>query len=213
MVVMLQRENKMCEAVKVDFKLRGKMVFFVTGNIHKFNEVRSMLSEYEITVGMLKTKGIEIQSDDLTEIAVASATDAFRRCRLPLIVEDAGLFVELLNGFPGPYSAYVYKTLGNAGLLKLLENVKNRKAAFKSTITYIDGYDGEVCCFEGQVNGLISIGEKKKSSALAFGFDPIFIPDGDKRTFAQMSITDKNNYSHRAKAINKFANWYKTKRQ
>ncbi len=206
----MQKENKTHKIANVDFKLKGKMVFFVTGNIHKFNEVRILLLEHDITAGMLKTKGIEIQSDNLREIATASAIDAFKRCHLPLIVEDAGLFVEALNGFPGPYSAYAYKTLGNTGLLKLLANVKNRKAAFKSTITYCDNDAGKVYCFEGQSIGEISTREKKKIGDSAFGFDPIFIPEDDKKTFAQMSITEKNRFSHRAKAIHKFAKWYKT---
>jgi len=206
----LQSENKTHKISKMDFKLKGKMVFFVTGNIHKFNEVRLLLSEHNIVAGMLKIKGMELQSDNLTEIATASAIDAFKRCHLPLIVEDAGLFVEVLSGFPGPYSAYTYKTLGNTGLLKLLENVKNRKAAFKSTIAYCDNNAGKVCCFEGQSIGEISTREEKKSGDSAFGFDPVFIPKGDKKTFAQMSIAEKNGFSHRAMAIHKFAKWYKT---
>lgn len=209
---MLQRGDKTITEKHKVATLKGKMVFFITGNIHKFNEVSSLLSNYGIAVGMLKIKGMELQSDDITEIAGASAIEAFKQCHLPLIVEDAGLFIETLKGFPGPYSAYVYKTLGNAGILKLLTNVKNRKAVFKSAIVYCDNVEDKIICFEGQVIGKISNGEKKQNAKSAFGFDPIFMPQAGNRTFAQMSLSEKNVFSHRAMSVRKFAEWYSAKR-
>lgn len=196
----------------MSFRLKGKVVFFATGNIHKFNEVRALLSEHGIAVGMLKLKGTEIQSDRLQEIAATSAVGAFKRCKLPLIVEDAGLFVGALNGFPGPYAAYVFKTLGNAGLLKLLGGVENRKATFKSAIVYCDNDSGKTVCFEGQAVGQIALQELTSNPELAFGFDPIFVPAGSQKTFAQMPVKEKNGFSHRAMAVSKFAQWYKTQR-
>ena len=192
----------------MDFKLRGKVIFFATNNVHKFDEVRSVLVKYGIAVGMLRVKAVEIQNEHLSKIAEESTRDAFSRCHLPLIVEDAGLFVEALNGFPGPYAAYVYKTLGNAGLLKLMENVANRKAKFQSAIAYFDGV--EPVLFEGEAHGEITFEEKKKNAKSAFGFDPVFKPLDDKRTFAQMTTEEKNSFSHRAAAIRKFAMWYKS---
>jgi XTP/dITP diphosphohydrolase len=125
-------------------------------------------------------------------------------------VEDAGLFVDELKGFPGPYAAYVYKTVKNAGLLKLMEKVTNRKATFKSVIVYCDGPDlGKSVCFEGEIQGEITQHEKVRTDQSAFGFDPIFKPRGSAKTFAEMTIEEKNGFSHRAQAINKFANWYK----
>jgi XTP/dITP diphosphohydrolase len=107
--------------------IERQSVFLRHSNIHKFNEARAVLAQHGLSAGMLRAKTVEIQSDSLSEIASASAQDAYKRCHLPLIVEDAGLFIDALKGFPGPYSAYVYKTLGNKGLLKLLENVQDRK--------------------------------------------------------------------------------------
>ncbi|MCK4483147.1 non-canonical purine NTP pyrophosphatase, partial [Candidatus Bathyarchaeota archaeon] len=120
----------------MNFQLKGRVIFFATGNIHKFDEARKVLAEYKIAVGMLRVKALEIQSDSLEEIAKRSVLDASKRCNLPLIVEDAGLFIDVLNGFPGPYAAYAYRTIGNKGLLKLMENVENRKARFHSVIAY-----------------------------------------------------------------------------
>ncbi len=189
-------------------KFNGKMVFFVTGNFHKFNEVRSILSPMGIAVGMLKIKGNEIQSDSITEIAENSAMEAFNRCHLPLIVEDAGLFIDELDGFPGPFAAYVYKTIRNKGILKLMENVQNRKATFRSAIVYYSQDTGPLL-FEGQAEGEITLTERKGNGNSGFGFDPIFQPLESKKAFAEMTIEEKNKLSHRANAVNKFAYWFK----
>jgi XTP/dITP diphosphohydrolase len=192
----------------MESKLKGKVIFFATNNVNKFNEARSILSRYEVAVGMLRVKALEIQSDSLSDIAQASVIDAFTRCRLPVIVEDAGLFINALNGFPGPYAAYAYKTVGNAGLLKLMENVEDRKATFKSVIAYYDGH-GKPVCFEGEAAGKITNEERRGNGKAGFGFDPIFQPSGSAKTFAEMTLEEKNGFSHRAKAISKFADWYK----
>ena len=194
---------------RLAFKLKGRVVFFATNNINKFNEARRVLAEYKIAVGMLRVKAAEIQSESLKEIAQTSARDAFKRCRLPVIVEDAGLFIEALNGFPGPYAAYAYKTIGNKGLLKLMENVEDRKAKFQSAIVYCDGYSGAPVCFEGEAAGKITKEERRGNGKSGFGFDPIFQPRGSEKTFAEMTIEEKNGFSHRAKAVRKFAEWYK----
>ena len=166
-------------------------------------------SKQGITLGMLRAKTPEIQSDRLAEIARRSVLEAFRRWKLPVIVEDAGLFVDELKGFPGPYSAYVYKTIGNQGLIKLLENVENRRATFRSLIAYYADKLKAPMCFEGKVVGNIIREEKRKTSRCGFGFDPIFQPLETKKTFAELSIEEKNKFSHRGKALNQFAEWYK----
>ncbi len=195
--------NDYCEIPK------RKVVFFATGNINKFNEVRHILGKFGIAVGMLRLKGDEIQSDSLKDIAQTSAVYAYRRCRLPIIVEDAGLFIDALDGFPGPYAAYVYKTIHNSGILKLMGNVAERKAKFQSVIAYCS--DQTICkpmCFEGEVKGKITSIEHTEQGKSGFGFDPIFQPEGSKKTFAEMTIEEKNGYSHRAMAIRRFAEWY-----
>jgi len=118
-----------------------------------------------------------------------------------------------LSGFPGPYAAYVYKTIHNSGILKLMEGVKDRRAVFQSVIAYCDD---QTCCepkiFCGESKGRITTVERKEQGKSGFGFDPIFEPDGSKKTFAEMTLEEKNGYSHRANAIRKFAEWYKQKR-
>ena len=111
----------------MNFKLKGRVIFFATNNINKFNEARKVLAEYKIAVGMLRVKTLEIQSESLEEIAKTSVIEAFEKCNLPVIAEDAGLFIHALKGFPGPYAAYVYKTIGNRGLLQLMETSKTER--------------------------------------------------------------------------------------
>jgi XTP/dITP diphosphohydrolase len=194
---------------KGEFPLKGRVVFFATGNIHKFHEARSILTGLDVAVGMLRLKDTEVQSDSLVEIAQASVLDVFKRCGLPVIVEDAGLFIEALKGFPGPYAAYVYKTIGNKGLLKLMQDAENRKARFWSAIAYCDGGSCAPVVFEGEAEGEITVDERVGSGKSGFGFDPIFKPDGCSKTFAEMTLEEKNGFSHRAKAVRKFAGWYK----
>ena len=193
----------------MNLQLEGRVVFFATNNINKFNEARKVLGECGIAAGMLRVKSLEVQSDSLEEIARASVADAFERCHLPIIVEDAGLFIEALSGFPGPYAAYVYKTIGNDGLLKLMRDIENRKARFQSVITYLSAKTGSPICFGGEVAGEIVEEERRKDRESGFGFDPIFKPVNSARTFAEMDTAEKNKCSHRARALRKFAEWYR----
>jgi len=184
---------------------RGKVAYFVTSNIHKFQEARRVLSEYKIATAKLKVGAVEIQDDSLENIAKFSALDAVKNCGLPIFVGDSGLFVEALNGFPGPYSAYVYRTVGTKGILKLMKHIENRDAYFQSVIAF-SSPEEQPTCFSGKVEGKISLQELGTSG---FGYDPIFEPSkGNGRTFAEMTTTEKNEYSHRAEALRKFAEWY-----
>lgn len=173
-------------------------LFFVSSNSHKFQEVKKILKQFEINLGFFRCELEEIQSDSLKEIAGHKAKQAFQKCKKPILIEDDGLFIDSLNGFPGPYSSYVFDTIGNEGILKLVKN--NRQAKFVSIISFYDKKNNEF--FESKVNGTIS----KKLKGTGWGYDPIFIPSNSKNTFAQ--LTDKNKISHRFKALRKFANWY-----
>ncbi len=190
-------------------QLAHRVIFFATNNVNKFNEVREILAPFKMAVGMLRIKSSEIQSESLEEIAAASVVEAFGKSRLPIVVEDAGLFVQALNGFPGPYAAYVYRTIGNEGLLKLMEQVEDRKAKFESVVAYFSAQLTSPKCFDGTVSGKIIHEERKSNNGTAFGFDPIFKPDRNAKTFAQMNVVEKCKRSHRAEAFRKFAEWYR----
>jgi len=186
---------------------KGKVAFFVTGNMHKFHEARAVLREFEISTAMLNLDTTEVQADDIDTIAKASVLEAARKSRMPVLVEDAGLFIEALKGFPGPYSSYVHRTLGNSGILKLMQNTAQRSAYFYSAAAFSDsGKANSVKLFHGKVNGKIVY---KEQGNHGFGFDPIFAPSAESgKTFAEMTQEEKNRYSHRAEALRKFGAWY-----
>lgn len=180
-------------------------LIFVTGNRHKFEEVRQIADEYGVELEMRNVRGIEIQADELGDIARSSAVDICALLKRPCFVEDAGLFVRALRGFPGPYSSYVFRTIGNSGLLKLMVGMSDRQAEFRSAVGYCEP-GSKPMVFRGRVKG--SIGFKVRGSG-GFGFDPIFSPDeGAGRTFAEMTIAEKNELSHRAQAIKRFLKYY-----
>lgn len=112
-----------------------------------------------------------------------------------IFIEDSGLFVEALGGFPGVYSAYVSKTIGFNGVLRLMKGEENRKAYFKSIVCL--KLKGEIKIFRGEVEGRIA--EKARGKG-GFGYDPIFIPKGSEKTFAEAPEI-KNIVSHRKSAI------------
>ncbi|MFX0079941.1 MAG: XTP/dITP diphosphatase [Candidatus Hermodarchaeota archaeon] len=178
-------------------------LLFVTGNKNKFAEAQNILKRVGITIEQYPTRPIEIQSNSLNEIARDSCRQALLEADQPLFVEDAGMFINHFNGFPGPYSAYVLHTISNPGILKLMEGVKNRTAVFRSVIAY-GAPKEEIRLFEGRTDGTIS----RRIRGTHWGFDPIFIPkEGDGSTYSEMSTEMKNRISHRAKSLAKFANW------
>ena len=174
-------------------------IYFVTSNKHKFEEVKSFLEDI-INVEQLDIEVEEIQSSNLELISKKKALYAFKIVNKPLFVEDSGLFIDALKGFPGPYSSYVYKTIGIEGVLKLLKNCKNRNAKFVSIISYIDSTLNEPICFVGIIEGEIA---NMARGSKGFGFDPIFIPKGHNKTFAE-DYELKKRISHRRKALEKF---------
>jgi len=178
-------------------------VYFLTSNLGKLREASLIAEQYGISLRQLPAKRIEIQSDDLARISAFSARVAAWKHHVPVVVEDAGLFIKALGGFPGPYSSYVFKTIGVNGILKLMEGVRRREAYFLSVVAYCTP-KGRPSIFKGRVDGCIA---SEARGTGGFGFDPIFIPKGDTRTFAEMSSREKNLYSHRAKAFTKFFSW------
>ena len=184
---------------------KGKLIYFATSNMHKFEEVRLVLGEYGIGVVKLNVKGLEIQADDLEAIARTAVTNLIKTHSFHTLVEDAGLFIKALNGFPGPYSSYVLRTIGNEGVLKLMQNVIDRRAEFKSAVAFC-APNIKPICFQGVVEGSLSLDAR---GTHGFGFDPIFVPsEGYGRTFAEMEMEEKNKISHRIRAIRAFAKWY-----
>ena len=177
--------------------------YFATSNKGKFTEAKELFEKAGLELKQYKVDLLEIQSDSLEEISKASARNAFKSLQKPLFVEDAGIFIKTLKGFPGPYSKYVFFTIGLEGILKLMDRVEERKAEFVSVVTYKDADKEKL--FKGTCRGNIT--HKIKGQG-GFGFDPIFIPQNHKKTFAEDFEFKKEN-SHRAQSVKKLADWLK----
>lgn len=179
-------------------------IFFASSNKNKFEEAKYIVSQFGLKLKFLHLCIQEIQANTLEEIASHKAMQAFSICSRPVIVEDDGLFIKSLNGFPGPYSSYVFDTIGNKGILRLVSVQRN--AVFRSIIAYCER-SGDVHLFGADVDGTIS----KKEQGKKWGFDPIFVPSGKNKSYSQLA--DKNQISHRYLALKKFANWYLNKKK
>jgi XTP/dITP diphosphohydrolase len=169
-------------------------VAFHTTNDGKFREVREILAEFGIRVQRRSGPLPELQADSLEEV-VRGKLAAVRRSRGYTLVEDSGLFLAALRGFPGVYSAYVYRTLGFDPLLEWLKS-RPRDALFRTVAGVRRGT--RTWFFEGETRGTIA--DRPRGSA-GFGFDPIFVPEGSAETYAEMPPESKSRVSHRAKAM------------
>jgi XTP/dITP diphosphohydrolase len=172
----------------------------VTGNPHKAAEVAAFF-EGTVEIDHVELEIPEYRDDDIGPIARQKARHAFDSLGRPLIVDDTGFFISALGGFPGPYAAYAYRTLGNEGILRLLEGRSDRSAYFVTVIAYAD--DDGIRLFEGCVEGTVTILPR---GTLGFGYDPIF-ELGD-RTLAELSMAEKGRVSHRARALEAFGTWF-----
>ena len=179
-------------------------ITFITGNQHKVKEAQGIFHQFNIEVEHVDLGYPEIQGE-LIDVARFGAVDAARRLGRPVIVEDAGLFIKALNWFPGTYSSYVQDTLGNQGILKLMNNVKDRYAEFRSVIGFATPKT-EPETFLGVVGGQIAHQEKGDHG---FAYDPLFVPEGYSQTFGELTRKEKNEFSHRRRSLENFAQWYK----
>ena len=183
-----------------------KTIYFITGNKGKVLEANKKFSNIDIEIIQKDLGYPEIQADSLEEVAKFGVDYIQKKFNQPFILEDAGLFIDALDGFPGVYSAYVFYRIGCSGILKLLADIDdNRKATFRSVFGY--GEPGKKPkLFVGESKGIIS---KKTAGEHGFGYDPIFITEGENKTFAQMETEEKNKFSHRGKSLDKLIDYFK----
>jgi len=173
------------------------MLYFVTGNKGKFAEAQGIFKD-------LVQKNIgytEIQADTLEEVAAYGMKEVMERLKGPVMLEDAGLFIDSLKGFPGVYSAYVQKTIGNSGILRLMTGVQDRRAYFRSVVAYAEpGMEPRL--FKGEVHGRIGF---EARGSKGFGYDPIFYVG--ENSLGEMELEEKNRISHRAESIRALKEW------
>ncbi|MBY9019278.1 MAG: RdgB/HAM1 family non-canonical purine NTP pyrophosphatase [Candidatus Lokiarchaeota archaeon] len=186
------------------------MLYFITGNNFKFNEIQQLFEQETIKYNLIQKdlKTIEIQADTIKSVAEFKLNSVKDKLIGSSFIEDSGFFVDNpLNGFPGVYSSYVMKTIGNKGILNLIDNYEDSKAHFSTVIALYFKPLNKLLFFEGTVEGKISSLQKGNQG---FGFDPIFIPDEiPQKTFAELTTSQKNSISHRGKAWMKLMDFLK----
>jgi len=173
------------------------MIYFVTSNRGKFKEAREIFNNLK----MRNLGYTEIQADTLEEVVEFGMKEVKAKLNRPFMIEDAGLFIQSFKGFPGVYSAYVQKTLGNNGILKLMEKRDDRRASFRSVIGYVEP-GLQPMMFTGEMHG--EIGFQARGS-LGFGYDPIFYI-GNK-SLGEMEVEEKNKISHRGQSMRALQQW------
>lgn len=167
----------------------------VTSNPGKVEEFRKAFSDLGIEIEHVRMAYTEPQVSALEEVADAGISELASKGMTDFLIDDSGMFIDALEGFPGVYSSYVQKTVGNDGILKLMDGIGNRKAEFRCCIgCYVNG---KRIVVTGVCPGVIL---QRASGSVGFGYDPIFSPDG-KVSFAEMPLDAKNGISHRGRAI------------
>lgn len=189
-----------------------RKLVFATNNAHKLEEVRAVLDN-KIEIVSLNELGcyddIPETADTLEGNALIKAAYVFNKFEMACIADDTGLEVEALNGEPGVYSARYGGEPHNAQknmqkLLTKLKGIENRKARFRTVIVLKDA-ERELY-FEGTIHGHIS---ETPSGAAGFGYDPVFVPDGYNKSFAELGPELKNKISHRALAVEELIRFLK----
>lgn len=188
-------------------------ICFATNNINKVKEVQALLGD-RFNLLTLNEAGIfhELKEDydTLEENSRQKAEQVYEVISIPVFADDTGLEVDALEGAPGVYSArYAGEQKNDQDninkLLKELEGKTNRKARFRTVITLL--INGREFQFEGIVNGTIT---ESESGEKGFGYDPVFVPEGKNMTFAEMSAEEKNQISHRGRAVNKLVDYLRS---
>ncbi|MFW9768635.1 MAG: XTP/dITP diphosphatase [Candidatus Thorarchaeota archaeon] len=181
---------------------RDKIVL-VTQNKHKLKELTPLFKKYNVDFETTSIEKHEIRSDNIEEIARAAAKTAFESLKKPVVVDDTGFFVEALNGFPGSYAGMVLRYIGYAGILQLMKDKTKRASVFKTAVGFFDGECLET--FVGIMSGSVA---DEAAGIGGFGYDPIFVPEGHSKTYAELTFEEKVRISHRTKAFEAFLKWY-----
>lgn len=189
-------------------------LLFATHNAHKVQEIKMLLPKNVNLVSLHDlqyTQDIAETAHTLKENALLKAQHVHKKFNLNCLADDSGLEVEALNGAPGVHSAR-YAGLqkndadNNAKLLRELQDKNNRNACFKTVLALI--FESKEYLFEGTIQGTIL---HEKRGEQGFGYDPLFMPLGHDKTFAEMSAFEKNSISHRALAVKKLVLFFTDK--
>jgi len=181
-----------------------KEIVFITGNEHKLSEARDILRAFDVLGQDVDIE--EIQSLDPRAVSEHKIVSAYEIVQKPCFVEDVSIVAEALGDLPGPFIKFFLSSMGSQGFAELVHKYDNHRAHVLCTIGYADAM-GECSFHEGRVSGEIVLPRGENG----FGFDPIFVVDGQTQTFAELPDGVKNSISHRYLALQNFKKFLKAR--
>ncbi|MDD2628350.1 MAG: non-canonical purine NTP pyrophosphatase [Clostridia bacterium] len=164
-------------------------IVYVTGNWAKIASAKQVLEPLGFTIKNIKMDTIEIQSDSIEDVAKYSAKNASDKLKCDVLKNDSGLVIPSLKGFPGPYTHYADDTIGEDGILKLMDGIEDREAYFVEVLAYCK-YGEEPVAFICKTEGTIAF---KKSGTYGWSWDFIFIPKGQDKTLGNFEDEERFN--------------------
>jgi XTP/dITP diphosphohydrolase len=176
-------------------------IYLVTKNIHKVEEIKTIMKEFNIEVEQIADEKFESKDMDLKEVAEYNAKFFYEKYKKPVAIDDTGVFFKAYNDFPGSHPKLMFELLGYKGLLKLLEN-ESKKAEFKTVVGYCDKNGIKV--FEGILEGEIDSKVHDESKDV-LPYERIFLVN--KKPISAFSREEKNKISHRAVAFRKLGDY------
>ena len=191
------------------------IIHIVTSNKDKFREMTRMLEPLGHSVVKEDIPYPEIQAGTLREVVEYGIQWILTSDRKPwmddpdhgFVIDDSGIFIKALKDFPGVYSKFVHYAIGNRGIVHLLgdRDLDHRQASFRTALMF--HWKGRNQYFKGESKGTIT---REERGTMGFGYDPIFIPEGEEKTFAEMDTDEKNAHSHRGKAMERFVDFLRS---
>lgn len=183
-------------------------IIFATSSKSKFEMAKRLIDDNNITLVYKNFDFVEPRDIDVVPIVKAKAIQAWDRFKRPLVVNDSGIFIESLNGFPGTQVKFALQTIGLGGILALMRNYKNKRMSFKYAVAYAD--KGRIKTFEGEYTGSITNEMRGDKTDGWSEFIRVFIPDGFEKTPAEMNKEELDQFHEKFKTIDpfyKFLSW------
>lgn len=180
-----------------------KTLTLVTRNNSKFKEFKAILEPLGYAVDNERLELVEPKTLDQVEVAISTARQAYEKLHRPLVTDDTGIFFESYISFPGTYTKFLFQAVGFGGIKRIMTGVSKR-AFYQTTLCFTDGEFFEV--FQGRLEGKVAL-RRLSDYNKDWVYDSIFVPVGSSKYFSEYSLQERQQVSHRAKAIGKLANF------
>lgn len=185
-------------------------LYVATNNSGKLKEIIHGMEGIGIEITPFNiTFGNELQLQTLAEISKDKARQAFEAARAPIITDDAGIYIEKYNNFPGVNAKYIIESIGIDGIKRLVD--EGSRVSFQAAISYMDESLPDPMTFIGVTSGVLSLKDDLQNMEAGFPFNSLFIPDGAEKFMYQISVEDRQQFSHRLRAVQQLAEYLKTR--